>query len=277
MQTRHRVNGRPWIVTLALAAAFVVPSVAFGQEPASAPSASVAAPSLTANVGIFSQYGFRAIAQTGGRPAAQGGVDFSHPTGVYLGTWGSNISWLGDFGAYERSSLEWDIYGGYKKGLGESGATLDVGLLYYAYPGREKPGVVSADALEVYAGVGYKWATAKLSCNLKDYFGARPLGKGTDGTTYVDLAVGYPLGASGVTLLTHLGVLNVVNDGADDLRVGYTDWRLGASWVVPDGVLKSLEIGAYYTGNSSDSAFYTDLTGYDTAKAAGIVYLKKTM
>jgi len=46
---------------------------------------------------------------------------------------------------------------------------------------------------------------------------------------------------------------------------------------VPDGTfLKGLEVGAYYTDNNAKDTFYTDLTGYDTAKARGVVYVKKT-
>jgi len=67
---------------------------------------------LTANVGLYSEYIFRGIAQTGGKPAVQGGFDYAHSSGFYAGTWASNISWLEDFGAYDRSSLEWDFYGG---------------------------------------------------------------------------------------------------------------------------------------------------------------------
>ena len=45
---------------------------------------------------------------------------------------------------------------------------------------------------------------------------------------------------------------------------------------MPDGLLKGVEIGAYYTGNTPSKAFYTDLTGYNTAKDTGVVYVKKT-
>jgi len=49
---------------------------------------------LTANVGLYSEYIFRGIAQTGGKPAVQGGFDYAHSSGFYAGTWASNISWL---------------------------------------------------------------------------------------------------------------------------------------------------------------------------------------
>ena len=67
--------------------------------PAPAAEAKPAEPyTLTANVGIFSQYIFRGLTQTDAKPAFQGGFDFAHESGFYLGTWGSNISWLQDSG-----------------------------------------------------------------------------------------------------------------------------------------------------------------------------------
>jgi hypothetical protein len=116
----------------------------------------------------------------------------------------------------------------------------------------------------------------KYSLGLKDYFGARPAGEKTDGSWYLDFSVAAPAGDSGLSLQAHFGILDVANDGAGDARVSCNDWRLGASWTVPKGPLAGLELGAFYTGTSSNSAFYTDLTGYDTAKDTGVVYVKKT-
>ena len=258
--------------SLALALAATV-GTANAQAPAPA-----AAPehTLTANVGIFSQYIFRGISQTAGKPALQGGFDYAHASGFYAGTWASNVSWLEDFGAYTRSSLEWDFYGGYKANFGDSDFFYDVGTIYYYYPGNRNPGVVNADAWELYAGVGWKWASAKFSYNLKDYFGAQPTGQDTDGSWYLDLSAAYPLGDTGVTLIAHFGILDVRKDGSGPLEASYNDWKLGAAWTVPDGLFKGLEIGAYYSDTNSDGGFYTDLTGRDTAKSTGVVYVKKT-
>jgi hypothetical protein len=103
----------------------------------------------------------------------------------------------------------------------------------------------------------------------------RPADRKTDGTWYIDFTANYPFGDSGFTLLTY-GILDVKHDGSGNSKVAYDDWRIGLSYVVPDGLFKSLEIGAYYTGNTANEGFYTDLTGYNTAKDAGIVYIKKT-
>jgi uncharacterized protein (TIGR02001 family) len=238
---------------------------------------------FTANVGIFSEYIFRGISQTGGEPAVQGGFDYAHSSGFYAGTWASNISWLQDFGAYHRSSVEWDFYGGFKANFADTDFFWDVGTIYYYYPGRRNPGVVSADSWEVYAALGWKWASLKFSYSLDDYFGARPNAEAskTDGTYYVDLSATYPVGDTGFALLGHVGYLDVKDDGSDnDLatfgKVSYTDWKLGFSYTVPDGPVKGLELGAYYTDNDAKKRFYTDLSGYDTSKSRGVVYVKKT-
>ena len=264
-----------------LAFASLVPTAALAQTPPAPAAAPAPAPTpdntLTANVGLFSQYIFRGIAQTAGQPAVQGGFDYAHSSGFYLGTWASNISWLEDFGQYNRSSLEWDFYGGYKNNFpGSEDWNYDVGLYYYYYPGKRNPGAYNADTFEMYGAIGWKWLSAKASYNFQNYFGAEPTGKKTNGTWYFDFSAAYPVGESGFTLLAHYGILDVRHDGSGSSKVGYDDWKLGASYTVPDGFLKNLEIGAYYTGNTANSGFYTDLTGYNTAKDTGVVYVKKT-
>lgn len=259
--------------TLLAAAMTLATSAALAQAPAAPPAPDW---SVTANVLLGSEYIFRGISQTGGKPTVQGGFDLAHSGGFYAGTWASNASWLEDFGAYNRSSMEWDFYGGFKQNFPSSDWFWDVGTIYYYYPGSKNPGVVSADSWEIYAALGWKWASVKFSYNLDDYFGLRPNGQETDGTYYIDLSAAYPLGATGVSLIGHYGYLDVKHDPGGDAELSYSDWRLGASYTIPDGVLKGLEIGAYYSGNDAKSAPYTDLNGYDTAKDRGVVYVKKT-
>ncbi|MEO8487851.1 MAG: TorF family putative porin [Betaproteobacteria bacterium] len=258
--------------SLIAAAVTLASSAAFAQTPAPTPDWST-----TANVSIGSEYIFRGISQTAGKPTLQGGFDLAHSGGFYAGTWGSNISWLEDFGAYNRSSLEWDFYAGYKQNFpGNSDFFYDVGTVYYYYPGSKNPGVTSADSWEMYAALGWKWVSVKFSYSLDDYFGLRPNGQKTDGSYYVDLSAAYPIGETGVSLIGHYGYLDVKHDLPGDLSLSYSDWKLGAAYVIPEGVLKGLEVGAYYSGNDAKSLPYTDLTGYDTSKDRGVVYVKKT-
>src|SRR6478752_1412380 len=51
---------------------------------------------LSYNLGAVTDYRYRGISQTGGHPALQGGIDFAHKSGFYLGTWASTIHWIKD-------------------------------------------------------------------------------------------------------------------------------------------------------------------------------------
>jgi uncharacterized protein (TIGR02001 family) len=239
---------------------------------------------FTANVGLFSEYIFRGVTQTAEDPAVQGGFDYAHSSGFYVGTWASNVSWLRDFGIYTSSSLEWDFYGGFKRNFGDTDFYFDVGTIYYDSPGNRASGAISPDTWELYAGFGWKWLGLKYSYSLQDYFGARPTGQKTDGTWYLDFFVNYPIGETGVTVIAHYGILDVKHDGNQDAatKASYDDWKIGVSYTVPSGLFKNLEAGLYYTDtnvkNSSVTGtnFYTDLNGLNTAEDAFVLYVKKT-
>jgi len=264
---------RKTLLTLALGSTLCVPAIA--QAQAESPH------SFSANVGLYSEYVFRGIKQTAGEPALQGGFDYAHSSGLYLGTWASNISWLEDFQAYTRSSLEWDFYGGYKGNFGKSDFSFDLGTVYYYYPGNVVTGGTKADTWEIYAGLGWKFLGLKYSYNLKDYFGARPTGNKTDGTWYLDFSVDYPIGETGFAVNAHYGKLDVDSDGSGASEASYNDWKIGATYTVPSGMLTELTIGAYYADNdvkkdSTGTSFYVDANGYDTAKDSFVVYVSKS-
>jgi len=103
--------------------------VAQAQTPAPPAPAAEAKPdyTITGNFGIYSQYVFRGLTQTDRKPAFQGGFDYANTNGIYLGTWGSNISWLHDAGVCNHGcSLEWDFYGGWKYAINDDWGT-DIG------------------------------------------------------------------------------------------------------------------------------------------------------
>ena len=104
-----------------LATAFAAPVMA--QTAAAAPEAAPA-PALTGNLGLFSSYRFRGIDQTYGKPALQGGFDYAHSSGLYVGNWNSNVQ---SGAGYLGGNLEMDFYGGYKHAFGDFG--LDVGAI----------------------------------------------------------------------------------------------------------------------------------------------------
>ena len=47
---------------------------------------------ITANVSLTSDYRYRGISQSNLQPAIQGGFDYAHPSGFYIGNWNSSIS-----------------------------------------------------------------------------------------------------------------------------------------------------------------------------------------
>lgn len=264
MLNRSTIAGA--VLTLALA-----PGIAAAQAPASPHT-------ITGNVGFFSQYIFRGLTQTDRDPALQGGLDYSHaPTGLYVGTWASNISWLRDFGAYSSGgSLEWDFYGGIRGTFGKTDFGYDLGLLYYYYPGTVAPGFIRANTLEAYGALSWKWITAKYSYSLDNKtFGVAD----SRGTWYLDLTANVPLGDSGFTAVLHWGKQkfegSAVPGVSNDSVASYEDWKVGLSYALP----KDFTIGVFYTDTSmsaAQEAFYTTPGGRFLGKGTGTVFIQKT-
>ena len=72
---------------------------------------------VTANVTVVSDYRFRGISQSNQKPAIQGGFDYAHESGFYVGNWNSSISWISDGNPSVSAPIEMNFYGGFKKEL----------------------------------------------------------------------------------------------------------------------------------------------------------------
>ncbi len=179
---------------------------------ATAPRA-VQAQSLSANVGVVSDYRFRGVSQSFRRPALQGGVDWAHASGFYLGTWASTVD--DDF-LTDTHGIEWDVYGGYKFPVG-AGWTVDVGILQYLYPGESL-----WNTTELYLGGSWQWFSVKYSHSISDdTFGFTD----SRGSGYLDLTVTYPL-RDGLNLIGHVGHQKFRHYSDAD----YTDYRIGLAY-----------------------------------------------
>jgi uncharacterized protein (TIGR02001 family) len=115
---------------------------------------------LSANIGLFSQYVWRGMTQSEKQPALQGGIDYAHVSGFYLGAWASNVRWPrageDDASLYRSGgTVELDLYGGYGGNIGETGIGYDVGVIQYLFPGSWRSGNPRANATELYAGISY--------------------------------------------------------------------------------------------------------------------------
>ena len=97
---------------------------------------SVQAFEVSGNVALVSDYRFRGISQTGEDAAIQGGFDASFDPGFYIGTWASSVD-FGDLppGAGSYGTMEIDYYAGWSSAIGDTDFAIDVGTMYYQYPG----------------------------------------------------------------------------------------------------------------------------------------------
>ena len=204
-------------------------------------AASVPAPTpfvtATTNVNLVSDYRFRGIDQTWGKPAVQGGADLAFASGFYAGTWASNVSG----NSYPGGSLELDLYAGYNGKIGDDlGYTL--GGYGYVYPGAnfDKSACPSAaypapctlpsqslNTFELNAGVSWRWISYKLSVSTGDYFGANAstgYSGHTSGTLYHDLSATWAI-ADDISLVGHVGHTDVKGTYAG-VNPDTTDWRV---------------------------------------------------
>ena len=91
---------------------------------------SLQAAEFESNVALSSDYIWRGMTQTAEEPAISGGFDIAGESGLYFGTWASNV----EFG--DGAALELDWYAGYANEL-DNGFSYDIGYLAYTYPGED--------------------------------------------------------------------------------------------------------------------------------------------
>jgi uncharacterized protein (TIGR02001 family) len=247
---------RKTLLAASIFAAFALPAVSNAQTaPAAAPEAAKSPHTITGNLGIFSEYRFRGISQTYSKPALQGGIDYSHESGFYVGNWNSNVS---QGAGYPGGNIEMDFYGGWKKTWGDWG--IDLGVIYYYYPGTNAgPGILGTpvnnrtgniatghvDNTELYIGGSWKFLSLKYNRSTGDYFST----PGTSGSGYLDLSANYDLG-EGWGINGHVGHLQFKNM----TNGSYTDWKLGATKDFSGWVLGASYVDTNAKGDCSTAA-----------------------
>ena len=281
------------LITIAVLGALAAPSFVFAAEKETKSDFTT-----SGSVGLFSQYIFRGLTQTDRDPALQGNFDINHSTGLYLGMWGSNVSWLRDqYGVGNQNlnnatfyksggSLEIDIYGGFKSEIGKTGLGIDLGALQYYYPGTERgrsEGFAKANTTELYGALSYGWVQAKYSQVVsKDAWG---WGKAdavstvdAKGTYYAELNATVPIGEligsgplKGLSGIAHYGKQEFDNDTALGMP-SYEDYKLGLSNAFDNGVV----IGAFWTDTKGTRDSAWTYNGRNIGKETGTVFLQKT-
>jgi len=154
---------------------------------------------ITANVALTTDYVWRGVSQNQEDPALQGGFDYAHDSGFYLGVWGSNVNFGG-------ASTELDLYGGWGTEF-ESGLGIDFGIIRYAYVGSDIAS--DNDFTEYYAGISY--GGFGFTYSLGDEFGDQ-------------FEASYGFDFERVSLAAAVGNYDVNDDGND-----YTYYSIGIS------------------------------------------------
>jgi uncharacterized protein (TIGR02001 family) len=198
---------------------------------------------VTGSVGLVSDYRFRGVSQTDKGMAVQGGFTIAHESGLYVGTWGSNLSGWGTFGG---ANMELDLIAGYAVPLGE-GTTLDVGLTWYMYPS----GADDTDFAEPYVKLSHQFGPVKglvgvayapkqqalgKVCNSGACTVFRPGAKEDNFYLWGDVSSAIP--NTPVTLKAHLGYSKgnsgLGPNGTSVAPTGkYLDWLVGADVAIP--------------------------------------------
>ena len=229
------------------------------------------------NIGVVSQYRYRGIGQTRGKPALQGGADFSSASGFYIGTWGSTINWIKDSSTDQTSvkgPLELDLYGGYKFQAGD--LDLDVGYLRYQYVGNTFANLgspaVNANTNEVYGAVTAGLFTAKYSYSTGNLFG----NENTKGSSYLEASINFDLG-NGYTLVPHVGHQKVTNFTPS---LSYTDVALTLNKDLGQGLSVSLAgistNAQQVMSNTAGAYYYPSQPSYNPTKSTAVLGLKYT-
>lgn len=196
------------------------------------------ATTVTGNVELTSDYIFRGLTQTWGKPAVQGGADLSMANGFAAGVWGSSISEH----SFPGGSLELDLYASFGQSINDDWSWR-AGLYGYLYPGAnlDHAGLPSRSLNTAEANVALTWKlwTLKYNYALTDYFGVdREQGyrDNSKGTQYLMLEGSYPLDKQW-SLTLHAGYTDYSTELAVPTATGardpsYADFGLGAKYVI---------------------------------------------
>lgn len=241
-------------------------------SPAHAEQPSEAAFTTSANIALVSNYIFRGVTYTQGKPAVQGGFDLAHVSGAYLGIWGSNVSESPLNGA----AGEIDVYGGYANSVGN--LNYDVGFLRFTFPGGKIAGTNEKyDTLELYASLTWRFGNLKYSRTLTDYFGFNDksfgMGRGdSKGSHYIEANLAHEF-LPGWSILAHVGHQSVKNYGDYD----FSDWRVALTKDFEGG----WQAGVAWADTDADKTLYTACNSSgrgckDTGSGKWVVHLSRS-
>lgn len=178
---------------------------------------------ISGNVAITTDYRFRGISQSDESAAVQGGFDAEFGPGFYIGTWASSVDFGSDNETGSFGTMEIDYYAGWASSIGDTDFGIDVGVIYYDYPGDTVD--PEGDYVEFY--VGGSWKDLSLQVNYSDDYYAE-----TDEFWYISGDYSLGLFDTDLTLDLHVGY-NMLEEGEGFLSSdedAYTDYSVALTY-----------------------------------------------
>lgn len=177
---------------------------------------------ISGNVTLATDYAFRGVSQTDNQMALQGGFDWAHDSGFYVGTWASNVAPSFFLGPTDPQ-LEVDLYAGYSGEAGGFG--YDLGVARYNYPGAS-----DSNTTEIYVGGSYGLSDSVSASATFYYSNELNFVAVPESAWYLDLGAEAALPRD-VTLAAHIGFSD--GDAYDPTKGGlasdYVDYSIGVS------------------------------------------------
>jgi len=220
-------------------------SIVLATAVASILTSGIAAAELSGNAAITSNYIWRGVTQTTDQAAGQGGIDWGHDSGLYAGTWVSNVNFGNSDDGYEM-----DVYAGFG---GEAGGLgYDLGVISYQYPITPE-----FNFTEVYVSGTMSLVTVGLAYTV-DAASGNDGGVFDSGDMYINGSVDFTAGKSDVSVFA--GTYMFENDG--EPGVGEVDYvHYGAS-IGKDGFTFAVEKNDI-EGGSADNVRFVASYGID--------------
>lgn len=193
---------------------------------------------VTSNFTVTSDYVFRGLSQTADQgPAVQGGLDYSHDSGLAMGTWLSNTT--------AAWGVEADLYGGYTFKVNED---LSIGLkyIYYHYT-RYSTGSESEYNFNISSVVNFNFYYAD------EWFGVE------SSYMYFNLAKSFEV-AKDLSVGLSVGYLMLDKEEVADYK-NFVDYKISLDKKVGE----TYTVGVFYTDttakNFADVDYRTDVVG----------------
>jgi uncharacterized protein (TIGR02001 family) len=193
-------------------------------------ASSAAAADFSADVGVVSDYRFRGIDLSRGRPALQASVTVQDSSGLYGQVWSSTLG--------HGSDAELDFTGGYDAEI-PNGLSLDASANLYTYPSGSDMNYVELTSAATFTRGP---ASAKLEISY-----VPPQGR-IRANTYVSTEASYDIPKTPVSLTASLGYERGWFDEVE--HGGKWDWSIGAEVAAKPAKLCLTYVGS--TANDDD-------------------------